>query len=58
VHSEVDTQTQELAWKLENAESLVRSLNAAVEDVRVVEKEETEAIVGANDKEMVADRSA
>lgn len=50
--TEGDARVRELTGKLEDSESLVGSLKAAVEEVRAGKKEETEAIIGAKDKEI------
>jgi hypothetical protein len=47
-----EARTRELSGKLDDAESLVISLKAVVEEVREGKKEETEAIIGGKDKEI------
>ena len=50
--AEGEARVRELTGKLEDSDSLVTSLKAAVEEVRAGKKEETEAIIGAKDKEI------
>ncbi|GJJ06534.1 hypothetical protein Clacol_000726 [Clathrus columnatus] len=52
VRAENEARIRELTSKLNDAEALVGNLRAAVEEVREGKKEETEAIVGAKDKEI------
>ncbi|KAF8530397.1 hypothetical protein BU17DRAFT_36275 [Hysterangium stoloniferum] len=47
-----EVQVRELSGKLGDADSLIISLKAVVEEVREGKKEETEAIIGAKDKEI------
>jgi len=50
--SEGELRAKELMRKLADAEALVISLKAAVEEVREGQKEETQAIIGTKEKEI------